>query len=110
MQTFYDAAYVARHLGVTKANVTRWANKPTAAFPAPVASIRSGDGPRQEQPAWSSEQLPLLRAWLAKRLGLSDPASHWEAVGRGEKHPGGHQNQGALFDHEKVSQPVQLFI
>lgn len=110
MQNFYDATYIARHLGVTKANVMRWANKPTAAFPAPAASIRSGDGPRQEQPAWTSDQLPLLREWLSNRLGLSDPALHWEAVGRGEKHPGGHLDQVALFPHEEIAQPVQLGI
>jgi hypothetical protein len=110
MQTFYDVTYIARHLGVTKATVVRWANKPTASFPPPVASMRSGDGPRQEQPVWSKEQLSLLRTWLAKRLELSDPLSHWEAVGRGEKHPGGHQNQGALFEHEEISCDLQLFI
>lgn len=108
MQTFYDATYIARHLGVTKAVVNGWANKPTANFPSPQASIRSGDKARQESPAWTAEQLPLLRQWLASRLGISDPATHWEAIGRGERHPGGHLDQEALFDHEEVRPPRQL--
>jgi hypothetical protein len=97
VQTVYDATYVAKHLGVTKSVVVNWADRPTAAFPMPETSVRYGDSPRQENPAWTKEQLPLLRDWLAHRLNLTDPASHWEAVGRGERHPGGHQNQGALF-------------
>lgn len=100
MQTFYDATYVARHLGVDKSVVLNWTDRPTAAFPMPSASVRYGDRPRQENPAWTVQQLPLLREWLSHRLGLSDPASHWEAVGRGEKHPGGHQDQASLFETE----------
>lgn len=110
METFYDTAYIARHLGVSKSTVTKWADRPTAAFPAPSASIRYGDGPTQERPAWTASQLPLLREWLAKRLGLSDPAAHWEAVGRGETHPGGHLDQGALFEHQETPQVTQLRI
>jgi transposase len=88
---------VAKHLGVSKSTVINWADRPTAAFPQPFASVRYGDAPRQETPAWTRKQLPALREWLAHRLELSDPASHWEAVGRGEEYPGGHQDQEALF-------------
>lgn len=98
MQTLYDATYVAKHLGVNKSTVINWTDRPTAAYPMPSASVRYGDGLRQETPAWTADQLPLLRDWLAHRLGLADPAAHWEAVGRGEKHPGGHQDQSPLFD------------
>jgi hypothetical protein len=100
MEKRYSARYVAKHLGVTKLTVTNWVDRPFAAFPMPVVQVVDDDEGRHENLGWSAEQLPLLRDWLAHRLGLSDPASHWEAVGRGEKHPGGHQDQGALFDTE----------
>jgi hypothetical protein len=98
VQTIYDATYVARHLGVNKLTVINWVDRPTAAFPMPLFSVRYGDKPRQENPGWSAEQLPLLREWLAHRLGLSNPAAHWEVIDRGEEQPGGHQDQGALFE------------
>lgn len=101
MQTLYDPVYVAKHLGVTKSTVINWADRPTAAFPMPIASVRYGDGPRQENPAWGADQLPLLREWLAHRLDLSDPAAHWALVDNGGKPPGGHQDQAALFEAEE---------
>ena len=97
MHTLYDVTYVAKHLGVNKSTVLNWVDRPTAAFPMPDAYIRYGDRPRQENPAWSLEQLPLLRDWLAHRLGLSNPAAHWAAVIRGEEPPGGHQDQAPLW-------------
>lgn len=99
MQTIYDATYVARHLGVNKSTVINWVDRPTAAFPMPAFSIRYGDKPRQENPGWTADQLPLLRNWLAHRLELTDPAAHWAIVDRGGEQPGGHQNQVALFEH-----------
>lgn len=97
MQTLYDATYTAKHLGVSKSTVINWVDRPTAAFPMPSASIRYGDKPRQENPAWTADQLPLLRDWLAHRLNLSDPAAHWALIESGGVPPGGHQDQVALF-------------
>jgi transposase len=100
VQTFYDTTYVAKHLGVSKSTVINWVDRPTAAFPMPSASVRYGDRPRQENPAWIGDQLTLLREWLAHRLGLSDPEAHWALIDNGGQPPGGHQDQGALFDSE----------
>lgn len=100
MQTFYDTTYVAKHLGVSKSAVVNWVDRPTAAFPMPAASVRYGDRPRQENSAWAGDQLPLLREWLAHRLSLSDPVAHWALIDNGGQPPGGHQDQGALFDSE----------
>jgi transposase len=97
VQTLYDATYVAKHLGVNKGTVTNWADRPTAAFPMPEASIRFGDKPRQEGPAWTKEQLPQLREWLAHRLALSDPPAYWAVIDAGHLPPGGHQDQAPLW-------------
>lgn len=98
MQTLYSPVYVAKHLGVTPSTVIGWANRPTAAFPMPAASVRYGDRPSQENPAWMADQLPELRTWLAHRLNLTDPAAHWALIDSDGQPPGGHQGQGALFD------------
>ncbi len=100
MQVLYSANYVARHLGVERAVVLNWADRPTAAFPMPVASVRYGDRASQVNLAWGAGQLPLLRDWLGRRLGLSDPAAHWALVDSGGQPPGGHLDQGALFGDE----------
>lgn len=96
---YLEASDVARFLGVKWNEVVGWSNSPTANFPLPVAVL----GPRGNKPLWTLDQIPMLRAWLAVRLNLSDPASHWERVDRGEEQPGGHQDQMAMFH---VDSPV----
>lgn len=95
IQGFYDAGHIARRLGVPRDDVIKWADKPTANFPLPVAVLLQDKGPGR--PIWNKSQVPALRAWLAARLGLSDPESHWRWIDRGVKHPGGHQDQMAMF-------------
>jgi hypothetical protein len=89
---------ISRRLGVTESELMRWVDAPTASFPLPVASLIDAKG--REKPLWNLRQLPELREWVAQRLALSDPAAHWLLIDNGGKPPGGHQDQGALFDTE----------
>jgi hypothetical protein len=89
---------VARFLGVKWNEVVGWSNSPTAHFPLPVGVL----GPKGNRPLWTLEQVPGLRAWLATRLGLSDPVAHWELIDRGGEQPGGHQDQMAMFAMEQA--------
>jgi hypothetical protein len=110
IQGFYDASHIARRLGVPREDVMKWANKPTANFPIPVAVLLQ-DGSK-DRPIWSEAQVPALRAWLAARLNLSNPAAHWLLIDRNEKQPGEHQDQLAMFHvkHPKaVEEPDGLF-
>lgn len=100
IQGFYDASHVARRLGVERNIVMKWANNPTPNFPLPVAVLLLDSG--KDRPLWSRNQIPALRAWVAARLNLSDPASHWKLVDRGEEPPGGHQDQMAMFPIEQA--------
>lgn len=93
---FYDAAHVARRLGVPRDDVMKWTNSPTANFPIPVAVLIQDSG--KDRPIWADHQVPDLRAWLAKRLDLSDPVSHWALIDNGGKPAGGHQDQMQMFD------------
>jgi hypothetical protein len=95
IQGFYDAGHVARRLGVSREDVIRWADKPTANFPIPIAELLQDKG--RNRPIWSSSQLPALRTWLAARLNLSNPESHWALIDRRKEQPGGHQDQLAMF-------------
>lgn len=99
IQGFYDTAHIARRLGVPHQDVTKWANSPTAKFPLPVAVLLQDSG--RDRPIWAQEQLPDLRAWLAARLNLSNPEAHWALIDRGEKQPGGHQDQMVMFSIEQ---------
>lgn len=101
MDTLYSQTYVARHLGVTALTVTNWVDRPSGAFPMPAVRLVHQKDSRAETLGWSAGQLPLLREWLSHRLNLSDPAAHWALVDNGGKPPGGHQDQGALFDTEE---------
>ncbi|MFE0472436.1 hypothetical protein ACFW2V_12565 [Streptomyces sp. NPDC058947] len=108
IQGFYDATHIARRLGVEREDVMKWANRPTANFPIPVAVLRMDSS--KDRPLWSERQVPALRAWLAARLNLSNPTAHWELVDRGGEQPGGHQDQVAMFcieqpEKEKESEP-----
>lgn len=105
VQGFYDAAHMARRLGVKPTAVLRWADKPTANFPLPVAVLRQDSG--KDRPLWAESQLPAMRTWLAARLNLSDPASYWELVDRGGTPPGGHQDQMAMFSVEADTQKTR---
>lgn len=97
MEKLYSQIYVAAHLGVTPLTVTNWVDRPTAAFPMPVARIVHNKDGRTETLGWFADQLPVLREWLAHRLNLSDPESHWDLVEAGGKPRGGHQDQQPLF-------------
>lgn len=97
MDKLYSQLYVARHLGVTPLTVTNWVDCPSGAFPMPVVYLVHNKDGRSDTVGWSAEQLPLLREWLAHRLNLSDPESHWALIERGGKPPGGHQDQAPLF-------------
>lgn len=106
IQGFYDASHIARRLGVKRDDVIGWANRPTASFPIPIAVLLQDKG--ASRPIWNKEQLPALRDWLAKRLGLSNPEAHWALIDRGEVQPGGHQDQMEMFPmgrSEKEKQP-----
>lgn len=107
IQGFYDAANVARRLGVKREDVMKWANSPTAKFPLPSAVLLQDSG--KGRPLWAKDQIPALRNWLAARLNLSDPAAHWALIDRGGEQPGGHQDQMAMFpmepDGEKKPDP-----
>lgn len=110
IQGFYDASHVARRLGVNRDDVVKWANSPTPSFPLPTAVLLQDSG--KDRPVWAREQLPALRAWLASRLGLSDPEAHWSLIDRGGEQPGGHQDQMAMFHvkHPEVDgEPDGLF-
>lgn len=87
--------YVAPKLGVTTAELRRWTDAPTANFPQPVASLIDLKG--REQPMWNTGQIPALRAWVAGRLALSDPAAYWALVDSGGKPAGGHLDQAPLW-------------
>lgn len=95
IQGFYDAGHIARRLGVKRDDVIRWADRPTANFPIPVAVLLQDKGPGR--PIWNKNQIPALRAWLANRLKLSNPEAHWSLLDRGGEQPGGHQDQMAMF-------------
>lgn len=95
IQGFYDASHIARRLGVPRDDVIKWADRPTANFPLPVAVLLQDKGPGR--PIWNKSQVPALRAWLANRLNLSDPEAHWSLLDRGGKQPGGHQDQMSMF-------------
>ncbi len=98
MDKFYSHIYVAKHLGVTPLTVTNWVDRPSGAFPMPVVYLVHNKKERSDTVGWSADQLPLLREWLAHRLNLSNPKSHWEMIENGGQPPGGHQDQGDLFD------------
>lgn len=98
MQTFYDIAYVARHLAVTMQAVKGWANSPTAQFPMPVSAVFSRPDQKQPTLMWTGDQLPRLRTWLAARLSVSDPAAYWQFIDDGRNPPGGHLDQEPLFE------------
>lgn len=101
VQRFYEASDVARCLGVKWNEVTKWANVPTANFPLPVAVL----GPEGNRPLWQAEQIPALRGWVARRLNLSNPESRWLLIDNGGEHPGGHEDQMAMFPMEQQDQP-----
>lgn len=110
VQKFYDAGHIAVRLGTETRIVTGWANRPTANFPLPLSVVVDKDG--KEKPLWREDQLPPLRNWVARRLNLSDPAAHWARVDRGEKEPGDHQDQMAMFPVDpakKQREPERLF-
>lgn len=110
VQRFHEASSIARHLATETKIVTGWANRPTANFPLPLSVVVDKDG--KERPLWDEDQIPLLREWLALRLNLSDPATHWARVDRGEKDPGNHQDQMAMFAVERTAaqrEPDGLF-
>lgn len=96
IQGFYDASHIARRLGVPRADVLKWAASPTAKFPIPAAVLVQDSG--KDRPIWAENQVPDLRAWLARRLDLSDPAAHWALIDSGGKPAGGHQDQMPMFD------------
>lgn len=110
IQGFYDASHIARRLGVARDDVLKWADRPTANFPLPVAVLLQDRGPGR--PIWNKAQVPALRTWVANRLGLSNPQAHWDLLDRGGKQPGGHQDQMAMFhvkQTEKDEGPAGLF-
>lgn len=86
--------YVARRLGVEPRAIHRWLKSPTPRFPLPVAYLVD-DPEKPGTPLWSAEQIPELRAWLAVRLDLPNPAAHWRLVDAGEA-PEVHQGQTEL--------------
>lgn len=79
--TFYGTAYVASHIGSSQASVTNWSKNPTENFPQPAVIIVSPKGTISAR-GWSADQLPELRTWMGKRLGLTDERAktHWKKV------------------------------
>jgi hypothetical protein len=109
IQGFYDATHIARRLGVKTSEVMRWVNSPTARFPLPIAILLQDNG--KDRPIWSRDQVPELRAWLARRLNLSNPAAHWALIDRGGEQPGDHPDQMAMFQatHDGPAESDTLF-
>ena len=98
MDASYSTRYVTKHLGVARKTLIGWVNTPSAAFPMPVVHLMHDEKGSAEDFGWSASQLPLLRDWLAARLGISDPAAHWAVIDSGATPPGGHLDQAPLWE------------
>jgi hypothetical protein len=79
MQEYHDAHRVARHLGVPRGDVVKWAHNPLDGFPMPDGWLHAGTSVNPT-PIWRESKLRELRSWLASRLEVADPDIYWAKV------------------------------
>lgn len=76
-EVLYGAQYVAAHLGVTTATIHHWSMNLPEGFPE-ADFIGMAHKDRVIARLWRKDNLPVLRAWVAKNRRWSDERAEME--------------------------------